>query len=92
MCIRDRSYLAGSSGSVSSRLREKTDVHHASAVVVRPDSERLHDLQSGKLHGVPTSGRNRSSGSPSTKDYSYDAVNFSYCRAPARYKNQLEEE
>jgi len=26
------------------------------------------------------------------KDYSYDAVNFSYCRAPARYKNQLEEE
>lgn len=25
------------------------------------------------------------------KDYSYDAVNFSYCRAPARYKNQLEE-
>ncbi len=26
------------------------------------------------------------------KDYSYDAVNFSYCRVPARYKNQLEEE
>ena len=26
------------------------------------------------------------------KNYSYDAVNFSYCRAPARYKNQLEEE
>ncbi|MDA0286918.1 MAG: hypothetical protein O2885_01645 [Proteobacteria bacterium] len=26
------------------------------------------------------------------KDYSYDAVNFSYCRAPARYKNQLKEE
>ena len=26
------------------------------------------------------------------KDYSYDAVNFSYCRAPARYKNQLAEE
>lgn len=26
------------------------------------------------------------------KDYSYDAVNFSYCRAPARHKNQLEEE
>ena len=26
------------------------------------------------------------------KDYSYDAVSFSYCRAPARYKNQLEEE
>ena len=26
------------------------------------------------------------------KDYSYEAVHFSYCRAPARYKNQLEEE
>ena len=26
------------------------------------------------------------------KDYSYDAVNFSYCRAPARYKNQLKDE
>lgn len=26
------------------------------------------------------------------KDYSYDAVNFSYCRAPARYRNQLKEE
>ena len=26
------------------------------------------------------------------KDYSYETVHFSYCRAPARYRNQLEEE